>query len=201
MGLKGLYGPGVGRYGAPRSPTLPAATSGEFSPLHNLSALGTVEIAATPRLTIYLNYGGDYAGRSSWSGTTLGAPSVAQNAAGVYGWSLVFAIHRASRLRLLLPQQLLLPHHCRSRLQREFHRLLSRRKLRRPDQRRPGSSPPGYWYDFYKGDYGRVRLGMQYAYSVRHSWTGAVVSANGPDGVGAKGIDNMFWTCFRYYLP
>jgi len=59
----------------------------------------------------------------------------------------------------------------------------------------------GYWYDFYRGDYGRVRLGMQYAYAVRQSWTGASVSTNGPNGVGAKGIDNMFWTSFRYYLP
>ncbi len=60
----------------------------------------------------------------------------------------------------------------------------------------------GYWYDFYKGDYGRVRLGMQYAYALRQSWTGAPVSGSGINGgVGTKGIDNMFWTSFRYYLP
>jgi hypothetical protein len=46
-----------------------------------------------------------------------------------------------------------------------------------------------------------VRLGMQYAYALRQAWTGAPVSTNGPNGVGAKGIDNMFWTSFRYYLP
>ena len=27
----------------------------------------------------------------------------------------------------------------------------------------------GYWYDFYRGDYGRVRLGMQYAYALREA--------------------------------
>ena len=43
---------------------------------------------------------------------------------------------------------------------------------------------------------------MQYAYALRQSWTGAVVSSNGGNGgVAAKGIDNMFWTSFRYYLP
>jgi hypothetical protein len=59
----------------------------------------------------------------------------------------------------------------------------------------------GYWYDFYKGDAGRVRQSIQYGYASRESWSGAVVSSNGPGGVTAKGIDNMFWTSFRYYLP
>jgi hypothetical protein len=52
----------------------------------------------------------------------------------------------------------------------------------------------GYWYDLYKGDKGRLRQGIQYGYAVREGWSGA-------SGIGAKGIDNMFWTSFRYYLP
>jgi hypothetical protein len=52
----------------------------------------------------------------------------------------------------------------------------------------------GYWYDLYKGDRGRLRQGGQYGYAVREGWSGA-------SGIGAKGIDNMFWTTFRYYLP
>ena len=52
----------------------------------------------------------------------------------------------------------------------------------------------GYWYDIYKGDRGRLRQGIQYGYAVREGWSGA-------SGIGAKGIDNMFWTTFRYYLP
>ena len=52
----------------------------------------------------------------------------------------------------------------------------------------------GYWYDIYKGDRGRLRQGIQYGYAVREGWSGA-------SGIGAKGIDNMFWTSFRYYLP
>src|SRR6202167_6138407 len=57
VGLKGLYGPGVGRYGASTLSDVTSANSGEFSPLHNLSALGTVEIAVSPRLTLYASYG------------------------------------------------------------------------------------------------------------------------------------------------
>ena len=52
----------------------------------------------------------------------------------------------------------------------------------------------GYWYDFYKGDHGRLRQSIQYGYAVREGWSGA-------GGIGAKGIDNMFWTSLRYYLP
>jgi hypothetical protein len=52
----------------------------------------------------------------------------------------------------------------------------------------------GYWYDIYKGDHGRLRQGIQYGYAVREGWDSNTI-------LGAKGIDNMFWTTFRYYLP
>jgi hypothetical protein len=201
LGLKGLYGPGVGRYGASTLSDVTSAASGEFSPLHNTSALGTVEIAATPRFIIYLNYGGDYAGRSSWSGTTLGAPTAAQNATTkVWGghWAAPavapvgygsYYLSNSSCLTNAAPGY--------NGSSTGFY---------------PGGScgaqtkdvqeiTAGEWYDFYRGDYGRLRLGLQYAYAVRNGWTGAPVSGNGPNGVGAKGIDNMFWTSFRYYLP
>jgi hypothetical protein len=58
----------------------------------------------------------------------------------------------------------------------------------------------GYWYDIYKGDRGRLRQSIQYGYAVREGWSGAPPTGGGP-GIGAKGIDNMFWTSFRYYLP
>jgi hypothetical protein len=52
----------------------------------------------------------------------------------------------------------------------------------------------GYWYDLYKGDRGRLRQGFQYSYAVREGWSGA-------DGIGAKGVENMIFTSFRYFLP
>jgi hypothetical protein len=58
----------------------------------------------------------------------------------------------------------------------------------------------GWWYDIYKGDRGRFRQGFQYGYVVREGWSGAPPSGGGP-GIGAKGIDNMFWTSLRYYIP
>jgi TolA-binding protein len=202
VGLKGLYGPGVGRYGSTTLSDVTSANSGEFSPLHNVSALGTVEIAATPRLVVYLNYGGDYAGRSSWSGTTLGAPTAAKNpTTGVWGgtWAA------PGKAAVGYGSYLLSNSSCLTNAAPGFNGSSTGFY--------PGGScgaqtkdvqeaTAGYWYDFYKGDFGRARLGMQYAYALRQSWTGAPVSGSGfPGGVGAKGINNMFWTSFRYYLP
>jgi hypothetical protein len=52
----------------------------------------------------------------------------------------------------------------------------------------------GYWYDLYRGERGRLRYGLQYGYADRYGWSGV-------GGIQAKGINNMFWTSFRYYLP
>jgi hypothetical protein len=201
VGLKGLYGPGVGRYGATTLSDVTANAAGELTPLHNLSALSTVEIAATPRFIIYLNYGGDYASRNSGVGTTLGAPTATKNpTTGLWGghWSA------PSNAAVGYGSPLLSNSACLTNAAPGYNGSSTGYY--------PGGScgaqtkdvqeaTAGYWYDFYRGDYGRVRLGMQYAYAVRLGWTGAVVSTNGPGGVGAKGIDNMFWTSFRYYLP
>src|ERR1017187_6397083 len=76
FGVKGLYGPGVGRYGDSTLADVTANASGQLRPIHNLSGLFTVEATPTPKLVLYLNYGGDYAGRHDYAtatATTLGA--------------------------------------------------------------------------------------------------------------------------------
>jgi hypothetical protein len=78
FGAKGLFGPGVGRYGDSTLADVTANAWGGLEAIHNLSGLLTVEANPNPRLTLYLNYGGDYAGRDDYSNptlTTLGAPS------------------------------------------------------------------------------------------------------------------------------
>ncbi len=51
----------------------------------------------------------------------------------------------------------------------------------------------GFWYRFYKGSKGTVQWGPQYSYVVRNTWSGT--------GGQPHGIENMFFTSFRYYLP
>jgi hypothetical protein len=194
VGAKGLYGPGVGRYGSSTLSDVTSSNFGEFAPIHNGSGLATVEITPNPRLSIYLYYGGDYAGRTYYAGgTTLGAPSPAQNAAGVWGGK--WAAPSAAAVGYGSP--LLNNSACLTSANPGFNGSSTGYY--------PGGScgaqsrdvqefTGGYWYDIYRGEHGRLRQGLQYGYAVREGWTGAA-------GIGAKGIDNMVFTSFRYYMP
>jgi len=74
VGLKGLWGAGVGRYGSSTIADITLRPSGAISPLHGFSALSTVELNPTPRMTVYLNYGGDYIGRDYSGKVGYGSP-------------------------------------------------------------------------------------------------------------------------------
>jgi hypothetical protein len=194
IGAKGLYGPGVGRYGSSGLSDVTTNNFGEFAPLHNGSGLGTLEFTPNPRLVIYFNYGADYVGRTYYSGgTTLGAPTPAQNAAGVWGGK--WAAPAAAAVGYGSP--LLNNSACNTNSNPGFNGSStgyypggSCGAQTRDVQELTG----GYWYDIYRGEHGRLRQGLQYGYFVRDAWSGA-------GGIGAKGIDNMFWTSFRYYIP
>jgi hypothetical protein len=49
----------------------------------------------------------------------------------------------------------------------------------------------GMWHNFYDGPAGKVRVGVQYAYTIRDSFQGF--------GGAFKGTENMIFTSFRYY--
>ena len=51
----------------------------------------------------------------------------------------------------------------------------------------------GFWVRLHSGPKGRLQLGPQYSYVSRNAWAGS--------GGAPHGIDNMFMTSFRYYLP
>jgi Skp family chaperone for outer membrane proteins len=219
FGVKGLYGAGVGRYGATTLSDVTANNYGLLSPLHNLSGLFTLEATPSPRLNIYLNYGGDYAGRNDWGSTgttTLGSPSAvfcptgatgsactssptaAQLAAGG-AWGAHWGAPSASAVGY--GSKLLSNSACLTNAAPGFSGSSTGYY--------PGGScgaqtrnvqevTGGWWYDIYRGEHGRFRQGFQYGYAVREGWSGAPVSGV---NIGAKGVNNMFWTSLRYYLP
>lgn len=229
FGAKGLYGPGVGRYGDSTLADVTANSLGQLRAIHNLSGLFTVEATPTPKLVIYLNYGGDYAGRNDYAtptATTLGAPSACWivNSTGNPGYvntnlrgcmtnttmntygNQTAVVNSAFGAKWSAPSaaavgygsRLLNNSSCNSIANPGYNGGGSTGYI-------PGGScgaqtrdvqeiTGGYWFDIYKGDKGRFRQGFQYGYAVREGWSGA-------SGIGAKGIDNMFWTSIRYYLP
>jgi hypothetical protein len=221
FGAKGLFGPGMGRYGDSTLADVTANAAGALRPIHNVSGLFTIEANPTPRLALYMNYGGDYAGRDDYgvAGTTtsLGAPSAdfCATISGVITCSstataaLVAAGGKwgghwgaAGNSAAGYGSRLLSNSGCLSMSAPGYNGGASTGYV-------PGGScgaqsrdvqevTGGYWYDIYKGDRGRMRQGVQYGYAVREGWSGAAVSGI---NIGAKGIDNMVWTTFRYYLP
>ena len=179
VGLKGLWGKGVGRYGSSTIADITLRPDGEIDPLKAFSALGTVEINPNPRLMVYFLYGGDYVYRDYWGKEGYGSPLTSMSGcqtepvpgnggAGAYGGG-------GTGFNPSTPSS------CGNQNKdvQEFS--------------------AGDWYYFYRGPKGGLRFGLQYSRFERDIWSGAGGTTN--PGGGARGIDNMFWTSFRYYLP
>jgi hypothetical protein len=171
VGLKGLWGAGVGRYGNSTIADVTVKPDGSFSPLHAFSALGTLELHATPRFDIYADYGGDYIYKSIF--TSLAGKQD--------GYGLGEAFKGCSTEPL--PTSTTLPaanSNCTGQTRDVQEGTL------------------GYWYDFYRGPHGRLRQGIQYSHAERLVWDNLLLT---PGSVSPKSVENMLWTSFRYYLP
>jgi Skp family chaperone for outer membrane proteins len=173
IGLKGLYGEGVGRYGSSGIADITLRPDATIAPLHGFSALSTLEFNPNPRLSVYLNYGGDYIGRD-YAVTSTGS----QVGYGTYTTDMSGCNVEVKAGGSTSPSN---PAKCggNNKDVQEF--------------------TAGYWYNMYNGPKGRLRYGLQYSWFERDLWSGQGGATN-PGGVG-KGTDNMFWTSLRYYLP
>ncbi len=177
VGLKGLWGQGVGRYGSSTIADVTIRPDGTFSPLHGFSALSTVELNPTPRLNIYLNYGGDYLGRD-WmlnsSGQEVGYGTYTANMSGCMTETNTSSAGASGGAQIA-------PAGCTANNKdvQEF--------------------TAGYWFNIHNSAAGRLRQGIQYSWIRRDLWSGNG-GVNNPGG-GAHGDDNMIFTSFRYYLP
>jgi hypothetical protein len=235
FGFKGLYGPGVGRYGNTTLADVTADASGNLAPIHNVSGLFTLEATPTPRLVIYLNYGGDYAARTDFSQmsginglpSTLGSPAAefcpttagaftctktptAADVAlgGAWGghWSTpatgVTAVGYGSRYAVNSSCDTVAAPGYNSGSSNGYLPGSPSSSTCTGQTRDVQEATAGWWYDIYKGDHGRFRQGFQYSYAVREGWSGTGTSGTLTSPLpGAKGIDNMFWTSLRYYIP
>jgi Skp family chaperone for outer membrane proteins len=186
IGLKGLWGQGVGRYGSSTIADVTIRPDGTLSPLHGFSALGTVELNPTPRLNIYLNYGGDYIGRD-WTVDNVTGDTL-------FGKTVGYGAYNADMSGCGIEPA-------------------STSSFPTSDPTTPGNSTNGckgnnkdvqeftvgWWYNIYNGPKGRLRQGLQYSYIQRYLWSGAGGTLN--PGGGSNGADNMVFTSLRYYLP
>jgi hypothetical protein len=176
VGLKGLWGQGVGRYGSSTIADVTVRPGGQLSPLHGFSALSTIEVNPNPRTILYFNYGGDYISRNYvLNGTTqVGYGTRSVNMSGCATETLNGTTGAGGAAPIT-------PASCggNNKDVQEF--------------------TAGYWYNIYNGPKGRLRQGLQYSWFERDLWSGAGGTTN--PGGGAHGTDSMVFTSLRYYLP
>lgn len=173
IGLKGLYGDGTGRMGSSAIADVTLRPDGQIAPIHTFSALSTLQWHVNKRLMLYANYGGDYAGRRYFGTGGEGYGSPYTNMTDCKTEPVPSGPFAASAPTT--------PANCKGNTKdvQEF--------------------TAGNWYSIYNGSAGALRFGLQYSRFERDLWSGVGGSTN--PGGGARGIDNMFWTSFRYYLP
>ncbi len=178
IGLKGLYGEGMGRYGSTTIADVTVRPDGSFAPLRAFSALSTLEMNPTKRLTMYFNYGGDYVYRSYQNEGTAkaigyGIPGWVTGSPDMSGCGIEVAPSSTTGASA--------PAKCGAQT-KDVQEVTA-----------------GYWYNLYSGPKGRLRQGIQYSWFERDLWSGNGGTAN--PGGGAHGNDNEIYTSFRYYLP
>ncbi len=175
IGLKGLYGKGVGRYGSSTIADITLRPDGQIDPLKAFSTLSTVELNPNSRLLVYLNYGGDYVYRDYWGKIGYGSPLTAMSGCNTEPVTGSGATNGAVGYSPSTPAN------CGG------------------NNKDVQEGTAGYWFYFYKGPKGGLRQGFQYSYFTRNIWSGTGGPLN-PNG-GAKGTDNVIETSLRYYLP
>jgi hypothetical protein len=149
VGLKGLYGDGVGRMGDSTIADLTFRKDGTISLLHAFSALSTVELNPSKRLNIYLNYGGDYVGRDIQDGDKSGYGLYSADMSGCTTEGVPGGSYSPSATG-----------NCKGN-NKDVQEFTS-----------------GYWYNFYNGPKGRFRMGIQYSYLERNLWSGVGGTTN-----------------------
>lgn len=176
LGLKGLWGEGVGRYGDSAIADITLQPDGQIAPLHGFSGLSTVEYTPLSRLNLWFNYGGDAIFRRYYGSEGYGSPLTNMSGCKIEPLPGTGTVNGASSG--FSPST---PANCGGN-NKDVQELSL-----------------GYWFNFYAGDKGRLRQGIQYSHIRRDIWSGNGGLTNPSNR--AYGTDNMFWTSFRYFLP
>jgi hypothetical protein len=203
-GVKGVAGDGIGRYGAAQLADATARPNGTLALIRTAHGLGRLEFHANPKIDVYAYYGLEYAWRAGYSGydsvtitKTPAIPGTATSPAipatthtvisttGIGGYANV-AANNSGCATEGVPINDFNP---------------SSGSNCAGDIRIIQEGTVGFWYKFYQGTHGRLQAGLTYSYLVKNAWSGTGGVPAGGTAISPKGIDNMVFTSFRYYLP
>jgi hypothetical protein len=175
FGLHAIYGNGVGRYGASGLPDATVRPDGTLAPLRSYQGLATLEWHK-PRFDVYLNGGEEYVRRrfdtDPVSGKVVGYGAPTFVDSGCYTETPPSSGGGFGFGGLA---------NCSGNTQSVIEGTF------------------GFWIKLHSGPKGRLQFGPQYSYLSRNAWTGTGATAG--TFVAPHGVENMFMTSFRYYLP
>jgi hypothetical protein len=177
FGVHFFGGNGVGRYGTGGLPDATVRNDGVLSLVRSYQGLGTIE-AHLPKIDIYMNGGGEYAG-DSW---TLSAPGKGVGYGSPYFKNSGCYIETPPGT----PTGGQFPTSSNGFLPGGLANCTG-------DTRNILEGTLGFWIKLYAGPKGRLQFGPQYSYVTRNTWAGT--------GGEPHAVENMFFTSFRYYLP
>jgi hypothetical protein len=170
LGFHILAGDGVGRYGDTTLADVTTRANGTLAPIRGGSALVGLELHATPKFEVYGYYGGDFDARQLYNAT--GSIGYGRPTAATTGCNVATIAATGNNTPVSSTTN---PAACG------------------PDIRDVSEASLGYWYDFYRGNKGRIRQGFQYSFLNKQTWRGT--------GGSPTANTNMVFTSFRYYLP
>jgi hypothetical protein len=204
LGFKVVAGDGIGRYGSSQLADATARPDGTLALIRTAHGLGRIEIHPTPKVDLYAYWGAEYAWRAGYSGystvtitktaaipVTPTSPAIPATTTtkittnGIGGYGNV-AANNSGCATEGVPVNDFNPSsgsNCAGDI-----RLIQEPTL-------------GFWYKFYQGPKGRFQFGVQYSYLTKSAWSGTGGVAAGGRAISPKGVDNMIFTSFRYYLP
>jgi hypothetical protein len=213
FGVKGVGGDGIGRYGSAQLADATARPDGSLSLIRTAHGLARAEWHLTPKLDLYTYWGLEYAWRAGYTGynaitvtktaaipatpptlaNPAGTPAIpatttttfAPNGIGGYGNKKANNSGCATEGVPL----------------NQFNPSSPSGSSCAGDIRLIQEGTAGFWYRFYQGPKGRVQFGVQYSYISKVAWSGTGNVPTGGKAISPKGIDNMVFTSFRYYIP
>jgi hypothetical protein len=205
FGVKATAGDGIGRYGSAQLADATARPDGTLSLIRTAHGLGRIEWHPSPKLDVYAYYGAEYAWRSGYSGydsititKTAAIPATATSTAipattttkisttGIGGYGNFLANNSACATEGV-PVNDFNPSTGSTNCAGDI-RVIQEATL-------------GFWHKVYQGPKGGFRWGIQYSYLAKDAWSGLGGVAAGGTAISPKGINNMIWTSFRFYLP